>query len=357
MLCWSLLVTFASTFSIGGADEPRRTEQAFLAELRKLAEPLDEARLKTLSPDEIRGLSRRRGERALDLVQAFAVQHPGSPSLNEARAEALKVLGPVSDPGLAARGAALAEEIKRTAPKGLRWSAQAELYLLGRRVHGALHEARSAEEFKAQWRRQAPEIRRHAADCLAAYPSQRDAADAIHGLVLLAESAGDTETASFLRAAIARQFPDHAAARVVVRERSLGKEFDFRCTPLGFDRPLSLRDYRGKVVVINVWASWCIPCRAELGHLRDRYEKLHRDGLEVIGICLDENEENARRFIRESKLPWPQVIGEPARRLGDEWGIEQLPVQFVVDRRGRLRSIDATGKLDQLVPELLASRD
>jgi hypothetical protein len=87
---------------------------------------------------------------------------------------------------------------------------------------------------------------------------------------------------------------------------------------------------------------------------------LHREPiswLTPLFIALDENENAVCRFIRESKLPWLEVVGEQARRLGEEWGIEQLPVQFVVDRRDRIRSIDAVGKLDQLIPELLAARD
>ena len=92
-------------------------------------------------------------------------------------------------------------------------------------------------------------------------------------------------------------------------------------------------------------------------HLKHKYEKYHREGLEIVGISLDEKDEDAVRFIRENKIPWPEIAGERARHLGEEWGVENLPVEFIIDRKGRLRSTEAMGKLDKLIPELLGERD
>jgi thiol-disulfide isomerase/thioredoxin len=354
-----LLVAFSCTLLglvAAGGDEPQ-TEQALLGELRALAQPPGPVGLKGKSPEEIQGLARRRAERALELVKEFETRHSRSPALSEARAEALKVLSTVHDDALAGRGTRLAEELKQSAPRGSELAAQAQLYLLGLRVHLALKDARSSEEFRASWRRQAEEIRRQCTAYLADYPRYRAGADSLSGLVELAEAAGDVETARALRSEIARHFADHPAARVVARDLKIGKEFDCRFTPVGAARPISLRDLHGKVVVLFVWASWCVPCRTELGPLKALHDKYQRDGLEILGVSLDENEERAQRFIQDNKIGWKNMVGPAARQLGEEWGVELLPVFLIVDRKGRLRSSDALGKLDRLIPELLAERD
>jgi len=90
-----------------------------------------------------------------------------------------------------------------------------------------------------------------------------------------------------------------------------------------------------------------VPCRQEAALLKERYEKHNKDGLEIVGVSLDEKDDAAEKFVKDNKFAWRQVIGETARKLGEEWGIEHVPVQFILDRKGRLRSTDATGKLDE----------
>jgi len=85
-------------------------------------------------------------------------------------------------------------------------------------------------------------------------------------------------------------------------------------------------------------------------------EKHGKDGLEVIGISLDEDVKDLKEFVKDNGLTWPQVVGKPASEFADKWGIEYIPVMFVVDRQGKLRSVDARDKLDKLIPQLLAEK-
>jgi peroxiredoxin len=337
----------------GGQDQ---TEREMLAGLRKLVGPLDPASVKGKDEDEIRTLVKQRAETALDLVKKFEAAYPDSPALNTARGEALKAVRHVDDDAVHARAARLAGRLKKGVPEGSDLAAQAELYLLGQQLRKVLKGANSVSRFKEAWNEHADAIREKAAAYLDAYPRYRAGADSINGLVRLAETAGDEKTPRFIREAIARHFPDHPAARVLAREKAVGKEFDFGFTPLGAETATSLKDLRGKVVVVAFWASWCVPCRTDLADLKEKYAKHHADGLEIVGISLDEKDETARRYLKKHDIPGIHVVGKTARKLGEAWGVEHIPMQFVIDRKGRLRSVTASGQLDKLLPELLAEK-
>ena len=109
--------------------------------------------------------------------------------------------------------------------------------------------------------------------------------------------------------------------------------------------------------MVYFWAVWCVPCKAETKRLTELYEKHHKDGLEVLAVSLDEREELVPKFVKVKKIEWPQWVGESARRFAAEWGVDRLPVQLVIDRKGRLHHADAVGKLEQILPELLREKE
>jgi peroxiredoxin len=327
-----------------------------LAGLRKLAQPLDAASVKGKDEDEVRALVKQRAEAALDLVKKFETAYSDSPSLNTARGEALKAVDHLDDDALIARAVELAGRLKKGVPAGSDLAAEAELYILGQQLRKVLKGANSVSKFKEVWNTHAETIRQKAGEFLDTYPKYRPGADAINGLVRLAETAGDEKTPRFVREAIAKHFPDHPAARVVAREKAVGKEFDFAFTPVGAETATRLKDLRGKVVVVVFWASWCVPCRTDLADLKERYAKHHADGLEIVGISLDDKDAAARRYLKKHDIPGIHVVGQAARKLGEAWGVEHIPMQFVIDRQGRLRSVEAVGRLDKLLPELLAEK-
>ena len=117
-------------------------------------------------------------------------------------------------------------------------------------------------------------------------------------------------------------------------------------------KPISLADYRGKVVLLDFWAVWCGPCLGEIPRIKAVYEKYHDKGFEVIGVSLDEDAAVLREFVTEQEVPWRQILdgdgfgGAFAKR----YGIRSIPAPFLINREGKVISVKARGSLlDELV--------
>jgi len=96
-------------------------------------------------------------------------------------------------------------------------------------------------------------------------------------------------------------------------------------------------DYRGKVLIINFWASWCPPCIAEMPTLQKAWDLLHDGNFEILAVNLGESEETIRRFVNgfEPKLDFPFLISTD-RSIMQTWRIQGLPTSHIIDTRGRL---------------------
>ena len=102
---------------------------------------------------------------------------------------------------------------------------------------------------------------------------------------------------------------------------------------------VSLADYRGKVVVLDFWASWCRPCRASFPWVREFYEEYREKGVEIIGMSIDENKASWEKALDEERLPWPQVIDEIEKgrsRVGGLYHVLAVPMFVVVDKEGKI---------------------
>jgi thiol-disulfide isomerase/thioredoxin len=105
-------------------------------------------------------------------------------------------------------------------------------------------------------------------------------------------------------------------------------------------KPLSIANYKGKVVLIDFWATWCGPCLAELPNVVEAYKKYHERGFEIIGVSLDRADarEKLVEFTKNREMPWPQFYDGKywENKLSTKYGIRSIPATFLLDGEGRV---------------------
>ncbi len=180
----------------------------------------------------------------------------------------------------------------------------------------------------------------------------------------------DSAKAETSMAQLQRDFPDtEPAKRAKAGEEARkaraslaeGSKFpDFNEKDLD-GKPLSVANYKGKVVLVDFWATWCGPCRAELPNVIKTYEAHHKDGFEIIGISLDrkQDREKLESFLKEKKMTWPQFYDGNfwQNKLAVKYGVQSIPATYLLDRQGNIIGKDLRGeKLEEAVTQALAKK-
>jgi thiol-disulfide isomerase/thioredoxin len=121
-------------------------------------------------------------------------------------------------------------------------------------------------------------------------------------------------------------------------------------------KPLSVSSYKGKVVMVDFWATWCPPCRAEVPNVVAAYEKYHDKGFEIIGVSLDhaEDKDKLLAYMKENKMPWRQYFDGKfwSNDLAVKYGIQSIPQSFLLDRSGKILAKGDDLRGEKLAPAI-----
>ncbi len=122
--------------------------------------------------------------------------------------------------------------------------------------------------------------------------------------------------------------------------------------------PLDWNSYRGKIVLVDFWATWCGPCLREMPRLKAIYSQHHPQGFDIVGISLDRDLEAVDKFLQEQEIPWTNVLGEETQQLARTCGVRGIPTMILVDRQGKVVAVEhQVDKLQARIGELLEKQD
>jgi len=135
---------------------------------------------------------------------------------------------------------------------------------------------------------------------------------------------------------------------------------DFKVPSLDGGKSLSLAAYRGKVVYLDFWASWCPPCLTSLPLLEELRKEFPSDQFQILAVNVDQDFEKARKFLERTGVGYPSA-SDPKGRLPELFGVETMPTSFLIDRGGVIRYVHNgfrkgdVGPLRERIAQLVAA--
>lgn len=135
---------------------------------------------------------------------------------------------------------------------------------------------------------------------------------------------------------------------------------DFKLPSLDGGKSLSLATYRGKVVYLDFWASWCPPCLTSLPLLEGLRKEFPGDQFQILAVNVDQDVTKARKFLEKTAVGYPSAT-DPKGRMPEMFGVETMPTSFLIDRNGVIRYVHHgfrkgdVGELREKIAQLVAT--
>jgi len=132
-----------------------------------------------------------------------------------------------------------------------------------------------------------------------------------------------------------------------------------RADPQDFTLPLlnggnaALSNYKSKIVILNFWATWCPPCRAEMPSMETLYRRFNTQGLEILAVDIGEKANTVQQFIQNNKYTFPVML-DSSKRISGIYGIEAIPTSYILDREGKIIA-RIVGSIHWDTPEVIAA--
>jgi peroxiredoxin len=181
------------------------------------------------------------------------------------------------------------------------------------------------------------------------------------GKLLLAQVKTDFPDSKWAKQAdlVIGKMDQQSAAKKIKEALKVGTKFpDFSETDVD-GKPMAIASYKGKVVLIDFWATWCGPCVAELPNVLATYQKHHAQGFDIIGVSLDEDKAKLTQFTKAKDMPWQQFFDGLvwSNKLAVKYGIESIPATFLLDGEGNIIGEDLRGEeLEAAVAKAVAKK-
>ena len=178
-------------------------------------------------------------------------------------------------------------------------------------------------------------------------------------LMRLADSAEPAQAKAYLKQVIANtegRLAEAAKGKLKNME-ALGQPVKMSFVAVD-GRKIDLAKLKGKVVLIDFWATWCGPCVAELPNVKKTYTKFHKRGFEIVGISLDSNKDKLTNFVEDNEMSWAQHFDGKGwkNKYAVEFGIQGIPAMWLIDKKGDLVDMKARAGLEAKVQKLLGEK-
>jgi len=292
------------------------------------------------------------------ILEAKPTDEQAAEAIN-AQLKAYNVLGRIGDTTAADKAAALVKSLKDDKRPAIQ-------KVVGRlAVEQAIAGLRGADATKIA------EVVAQVKDYLKDNKLNKEAIGMVYPLLTAAERSGDEK----LAVKAYREFGEIFAKSDEPELKNYGEKFigasrrlDLLGNPIEISgttldgKKFDISQYKGKVVLVDFWATWCGPCVAELPNVVDNYEAYHSKGFEVVGISLDESKDKVEAFIEDKKIPWVTLYSDDEKTAGwnnpmaTHYGIMGIPTVILVDQQGKVVSLRARGpELGKQLEKLLGA--